>query len=190
MSNKGMMVVLSGPSGCGKDTVLSRLCEMEPRICGSVSATTRAPREGELEGVHYYYITKEEFERRIANDEFVEYVNYNGNYYGTLKCEIESAVENGKIIVLVIEVRGAANIISRFPDAVSVFLMPPSIGVLEQRLRSRGTESEETIRRRLAIAKDEMAKSRIYDHVVVNDDLDAAVKTVHDLLMLHLSENE
>lgn len=188
VTEKGKLVVLSGPSGCGKDTVLNRLCEMDRKFRPAVSATTRAPREGELEGVHYYFISKEEFERRIAEGDFVEYVQYNGNYYGTLKSEIDTAVNAGFIIVLVIEVQGAANIIAQFPDAESVFLMPPSMGVLEQRLRNRGTESEETILDRLDIAKKEMEKSRLYKHVVVNDDLDKTVRTVHDILTFYTSE--
>ena len=191
MSNenkKGKLVVLSGPSGCGKDTVLNCLCEMDERFCPSVSATTRAPRDGETDGVHYYFISKDEFERRIENGEFVEYVEYNRNYYGTLRSEIENAVNAGRIIVLVIEVQGAANIIAQVPDAESVFLMPPSMSVLEERLRNRGTESEETIRRRLEIAKEEMEKSRLYKHVVVNDELEKTVQTVHDILTLYTSE--
>lgn len=185
---KGKLVVLSGPSGCGKDTVLNCLCEMDGRFCPSVSATTRLPREGETEGVHYYFLSREEFERRIAAGEFVEYVEYNGNYYGTLRSEIDNAVAAGRIIVLVIEVCGAANIISQFPDAESVFLMPPSVSVLEERLRKRGTENEETIRRRMKIAKEEMEKSRLYKHVVVNDVLEDTVRTVHDILTLYTSE--
>lgn len=182
---KGVMVVLSGPSGCGKDTVLNRLTAMDSRIIPSVSATTRAPRSDETEGVSYYFITKDEFEQKIEDDEFIEYVQYNGNYYGTLKSEIDNAVENGKIIILVIEVKGAANIISKFPDAVSVFLMPPSADILEERLRNRGTDSEQTIKERLQIATCEMEKSRLYKHIVINDELDKAVNTIYDIINMY-----
>lgn len=182
---KGVMVVLSGPSGCGKDTVLNRLLQMDETIKPSVSATTRAPRKDETEGVSYYYISKEDFERKIENDEFIEYVCYDGNYYGTLRSEVSRVVDNGGVIVLVIEVKGAANIIARYPDAVSVFLMPPSKDILEERLRRRGTDDEETIRSRLQIAVDEMEKSRLYKHVVVNDDLDVAVQTVYDIIKMY-----
>ncbi|MBR1812008.1 MAG: guanylate kinase [Clostridia bacterium] len=184
-NRKGVMVVLSGPSGCGKDTVLNRLLEMNARICSSVSATTRAPRPGETDGVHYYFISKDDFEQRIENGDFIEYVQYNNHYYGTLKSEIDTAVAAGKIIVLVIEVKGAANIISKYPDAVSVFLMPPSVQILEERLRNRGTDSEENIKKRLSIAVDEMEKSRIYKHVVINDDIDTAVQTIYDIVTMY-----
>ena len=182
---KGVMVVLSGPSGCGKDTVLNRLLEMDSRIKPSVSATTRKPRSDEKEGESYYFLTKDAFEEKIENGDFIEYVQYDDNYYGTLKSEVEREINLGNVVVLVIEVKGAANIISKFPDALSIFLMPPSTGILEERLRHRGTDDEQTIRKRLAIAADEMEKSRIYKHVVVNDDLDKAVCTIYDIIKVY-----
>lgn len=183
--SKGVMVVLSGPSGCGKDTVLNRLIDMDSRIRPSISATTRKPRCDETEGINYYFLSKDTFERKIENGDFIEFVQYNGNYYGTLKSEIDNAVADGKIIILVIEVKGAANIISKFPDAVSVFLMPPSTEILEERLRNRGTDDEDTIKMRMQIAADEMEKSRIYKHVVINDNLDKAVNTIYDIINMY-----
>lgn len=184
-ANKGIMVVLSGPSGCGKDTVLNRLLQMDEKIKPSVSATTRAPRRDEVENVSYYYLTRDDFEKKIENGEFVEYVCYDGNYYGTLQSEVDRVMNNGDTVVLVIEVKGAANIIAKYPEALSIFLMPPSPDVLEERLRQRGTDDEETIRKRLQIAVDEMEKSRLYRHVVVNDNLDETVQTVYDLIKLY-----
>lgn len=187
---KGVMVVLSGPSGCGKDTVLNRLLEMDSRIKPSVSATTRKPRCDEIEGFSYYFLTKDVFEQKIEDGEFIEYVQYDNNYYGTLKTEVEREIRAGNVIVLVIEVKGAANIISKYPDALSIFLMPPSTTILEERLRNRGTDDENTIKKRLAIAADEMEKSRIYKHVVVNDDLDKAVSTIYDIIKVYASASQ
>ena len=186
--NKGVMVVLSGPSGCGKDTVLNRLLEMDKTIKPSVSATTRSPRRDEVEGESYYFLSKEDFEQKIEDGDFIEYVQYDNNYYGTLKSEVTRVTDNGGVIVLVIEVKGAANIIAKYPEAVSVFLMPPSKDILEERLRKRGTDDEDTIRKRLLIAADEMEKSRIYRHVVVNDDLDKTVSTVYDIIKMYAAD--
>ena len=181
-NKRGILVVLSGPSGCGKDTVMSALSKRDESICLSVSATTRPQREGETDGVDYYFLSTKQFESKIENDEFVEYVQYAEYYYGTLKSEIERIISGGKSVVLVIEVKGAANIISKYPDCLSVFLMPPSLAVLESRLRKRATEDNDTIERRMRIAEDEIEKSKQYKYVVVNDNLDTAIETVYNII--------
>ena len=178
----GRLFVLSGPSGCGKNTVYDGLCEINPDVVQTVSMTTRAPRENETDGKDYYFVTKEEFFKRIDNGEFLEYVNYGENYYGTLKCEINRLLEAGKTIVMVIEVCGALNIKKAFPDSTSIFLLPPSVEVLSERLRSRGQNSEEDIRIRLSIAMDEMKQKDNYDYCVINDDLKTCVDEINAII--------
>ena len=180
--NKGRLIVLSGPSGCGKNTVFEGLKAINPDIAHTVSVTTRAPRENEVHGVDYYYVSKEEFLRRIEADEFVEYVNYGENFYGTLKSVIERLISDGKIVIMVIEVRGAVNIKKAFPGALSIFLLPPSMEVLSERLRGRGTNSEEDVQLRLDIAKDEIGYKDLYDYNVINDDLDKCIEQVNAII--------
>ena len=166
---KGHLIVVSGPAGSGKGTVNAQLLTREDFVF-SVSATTRAPRPGEQDGVNYYYVSREEFERRIKAGEMLEYTEYCGNYYGTPRKEAEAVLESGRNLLLEIEVEGASNIKAKFPEAVLVMLLPPSHSVQEQRLRSRGTETEEKILLRLARAKEEIGYAERYDYVVYNHD--------------------
>ena len=167
--NKGIMIVLSGPAGCGKGTVRAHLLDTGDYTL-SVSATTRAPRPGEKHGVDYYYITKDEFISRIKAGEMLEYTEYCGNYYGTPKKEAEAVLKSGKNLLLEIEVEGARNVKAKFPDAVLVLLLPPTHAIQEQRLRARGTETEDVIQMRLERAKEEIKFAKCYDYVVYNYD--------------------
>lgn len=167
--NKGIMLVLSGPAGCGKGTVRAHLLNTGDYTL-SVSATTRAPRPGEVNGVDYYYISKDEFISRIKGGEMLEHTEYCGNYYGTPKKEAEAVLESGRNLLLEIEVEGARNVKAKFPDAVLVLLLPPTHAVQEKRLRSRGTETEDVIRMRLERAKEEIKFAKCYDYVVYNYD--------------------
>ncbi len=182
MSEKGLLVVFSGPSGAGKDTVLKRLMEKEPGIRLSVSATTRAPREGETDGKDYHFLTRAHFDELVANDKMLEHAEYCGNCYGTPSEPIEKWQAEGCDVILEIEVQGGAQIKAKRPDCVSIFVLPPSLEVLENRLRRRGTESEEAIQKRLGAAKAEIAKAVLYDYIIVNDDLETAVDEMAGLL--------
>ena len=182
MSEKGLLVVFSGPSGAGKDTVLKRLMEKEPGIRLSVSATTRAPREGETDGKDYHFLTRAHFDELVANDKMLEHAEYCGNCYGTPSDPIEKWQAEGCDVILEIEVQGGAQIKAKRPDCVSIFVLPPSLEVLENRLRRRGTESEEAIQKRLGAAKAEIAKALLYDYIIVNDDLETAVDEMAGLL--------
>lgn len=174
--NKGLLIVVSAPAGSGKDTILECAFKSCNNLNYSVSATTRAARPGEEEGVHYFFKTREEFARLIENNQLLEYTEYAGNLYGTPREYIPKMLEAGKNVVLKIEVEGAANIKKLFPDCVSVFILPPSFAELERRLRKRGTETEETIKKRVGIAKIEMSFVKNYDYVIINENLDDAVK--------------
>ena len=166
---KGLLVVVSGPAGSGKGTVNAHLIGSGDFVY-SVSATTRAPRPGECDGVNYYFISRENFEKRIADGAMLEYTEYCGNYYGTPKKEALDVLEAGKNLILEIEVEGAMNVKREFPDAILIMLLPPSFSVQEQRLRGRGTETEEKICARLERAKDEVRLLPNYDYVVYNED--------------------
>ena len=176
------LLVISGPSGAGKDTVVAHLRTKHPEIEISVSATTRPMREGEAEGVNYYYISQQAFEQKIAEGEMLEYANYCGNYYGTPKSEVDEHIENSTTVVLVIEVQGAGNIKKMYPQCTTVFVCPPSLAELESRLRGRGTESEESIARRMQRAQEEMEMASQYDFQVTNDDIDACAQRIYDIL--------
>ncbi len=167
--SKGLMIVISGPAGSGKGTVNAHLLATGDFVY-SVSATTRAPREGEVDGVNYHYITKEEFLTRIESGDMLEYTEYCGNFYGTPKKEAEEVLASGKNLILEIEVEGARNVKERYPDAVLILLLPPSFAIQEQRLRGRGTETEEKILERLARTKEELTFADSYDYVVYNHD--------------------
>ena len=189
MMEKGLLIVISGPAGSGKGTVNNLLLE-SPQYAYSVSATTRAPRPGEVDGVNYHFITKEDFEERIARGEMLEYTSYCGNYYGTPLKEAEEVLRSGKNLILEIEVEGAMNVKRRYPDAVLVLLLPPSYSVQEARLRGRGTETEEKILLRLARAKEEVALADSYDYVVYNYDDKADEAAAHILSISIIPKQE
>lgn len=176
--NKGALFVLSAPSGCGKDTVLSLLKERDCNVKQSISVTTRKIRDGETDGVDYYFTDVADFEKKIQEDYFLEYVKYGENYYGTPKKKIEELVESGYNVFLKIEVEGAGNVRKFFPECISIFIVPPSFDALEARLKGRGTETEETLNRRLGIAREELLRAKEYDYIVVNDKLDDCVNDV------------
>lgn len=167
--NKGVLVIVSGPSGCGKGTVLKYVMETGD-YCYSVSATTRAPREGEIHGKEYFFVSREEFEGYINEGKVIEHTIYCDNYYGTPKAFVEEKLNSGVNVILEIETEGAANIKALMPDSLSVFVAPPSMALLEERLRGRGTEDNATVEKRLARAREEMALASAYDVVIVNEE--------------------
>jgi guanylate kinase len=173
---KNVLVVISAPSGAGKTTLCQKLLgELEKELVLSISSTTRPPRGQERDGVEYYFLSVDQFKHGIAQGEFAEWALVHGNYYGTAKKTIESAFARGKSVLLDIDVQGADLLKKAFPDrTVRIFIAPPDMQVLEQRLRSRGTDPEETIQKRMKNAREEMLKSHEFDHVVVNDDFDRA----------------
>ena len=172
--NKGRLIVFSAPSGCGKGTMLEQILKKED-FCVSVSATTRSPREGEQDGVNYYFISKDEFIQRIGEGKFLEYAEYCGNFYGTPMDKVNEMLEKGKNVILEIEVQGAVKVMQKRPDALSVFIAPPSINELRRRLHKRGTETDEVIEQRIAQASNEVALAAKYDYIIVNDALEDAV---------------
>ena len=175
--SKGKLVVISGTSGVGKGTVLGIMMERRKDLVFSVSATTRAPRPGEVDGVHYYFITKERFEEMIAGGEFLEYDAHMANYYGTPRAQAEEKMERGSVL-LDIDPKGAQQVKAAAPEAVLVFIMPPSMEELERRLRGRGDTPEEQIALRMERAVWEMEQRHWYDHVVVNDDADRCAEEI------------
>ena len=182
MENKGIVFVVSGPSGAGKGTICNKLKEENESIFLSVSATTRQKREGETEGVNYYYYSKEQFLSMAENGEFIEYAEYCGNYYGTPKKYVNEAIDQGRDVILEIDVQGGAKIRETIPNGVYIFVVPPSYENLRERLIGRGTEDEQKIKSRLCRAKDEFAYIGDYDYILVNDDLDDAVKSFYTIL--------
>lgn len=181
--NKGLLVVLSGPSGSGKDTVLKSVLEkMDGSAFLSVSMTTRSMRPGEKEGIDYFFVSREQFQKNIEDDLMLEYAKYGSNYYGTPIGPVKNVLNAGKVVFLNIEVQGGANIRRLMPEAVQIFIAPPSREELERRLRNRGTEDEAGICERLRIAEDEMKRSDEYDYVVINDSLDDAVEEVISII--------
>lgn len=173
-NKKGLLIVLSGPAGCGKGTLVGEMLK-RGGCAVSVSATTRKPRPGEIDHVHYHFLTREEFERRISENALLEYAEYVGNYYGTPRAEVEAMRESGKHVILEIEVQGAFQIKARCPEAILVFTIPPSITELRRRLHKRGTETDEVIEQRIARAKEELVLAAKYDYIVLNDALEDAV---------------
>lgn len=179
---KGDLYVFTGPSGAGKGTVLRELMKRVPQLFLSVSATTRDPREGEKDGVHYYFLTKPEFERRVAENAFLEHACYVSNYYGTLEAPVNERLAAGFDVILEIEVQGAMQVHEKRPDAVMVFLAPPSLEELAARLRGRGTETEEKVLERLETARGELEYQDRFDHIVLNDTVENAVARLADII--------
>ena len=179
---RGKLLILSGPSGVGKSTVLKALFAQRDNLYFSVSATTRAPRPGEEDGVHYHFLTMETFREWIDADEFLEYAEFVGNAYGTPKRYVDEALDQGKDVILDIEVQGAEQVCSKRPDTVTVFIAPPSWEELERRLTARGTDSAEKIQQRLMRAKEEVLKANKYNYFVINDTVDHAVDELNAII--------
>lgn len=175
------LVVISGPSGCGKDTVVKHILKTDSRFVLSVSATTRPKRPYETDGEDYIFLSTQEFIGKIAGGEFLEHTLYCDNYYGTLKSQIEQKVGEGKIVVLVIEVEGAANVKKVYPDALTIFVAPPSLEELERRLRSRGTEDDGKIKQRLFKASEELGFKSSYDYIVENNYVEQCARSIIDI---------
>jgi guanylate kinase len=173
--------VITGPSGVGKGTVIRELRKRHPDLGLSVSATTREPRAGEVDGEHYHFLSSEEFDRRVAAGDFVEHASYSGNQYGTLRSELEQNAAQGGV-VLEIELQGARQVRESMPDALQIFIAPPSPEDLRERLVGRGTDSDEAIERRLNVAEEELAAQHEFAHVVVNDDVERAVDELDGLI--------
>ena len=181
-NNSGLLVVFSGPSGVGKDSLLQRLLEVNPQIRLSVSATTRSPRGEEQHGKDYFFLSKEEFQEMIDQDGMLEYALYCENYYGTPRQPVEEGIKQGQDVILEIEVQGGAQVRQQNPASVSIFVWPPSMKVLSQRLHKRGTDSEEGIQKRLQKAREEIRRADQYDYVVMNDDLEECVQEICEIL--------
>jgi guanylate kinase len=180
---KGILIVLSGPSGVGKGTVCKALRQCSPDLIYSVSATTRAPREGEVDGVNYFFKTREQFQQLIQDNQMLEWAEYVGNYYGTPRKFVEETLNAGKDIILEIEVQGALKVKQTFPQGVYIFLLPPSMDELESRIVGRGTESEETIRSRMSVAMDEIRLMEHYDYAIVNDHVEHACSRIQSIIV-------
>lgn len=182
LKNKGVLAVVSGPSGVGKGTVCAKLVEKYEGCFLSVSATSRLPRGTEQDGVHYYFKTREEFEKMIENDELLEHAQYVDKYYGTPKKPCMEHIEKGENVILEIEIQGGMKVKEKAPDTVMIFVVPPSMEELEKRLRGRGTESEEVILQRLARAKEELLCMKDYDYIVVNNSVEEAAEQIRSIL--------
>ncbi len=172
----GLLIVVSGPAGVGKGTVVSLVRQRDKNVIFSVSATSRSPRPGENDGVNYFYVTRDRFEEMIRGNELLEWVEYCGNYYGTPRAYVENELEKGRIVLLEIDVEGAANIKRQFPECISVFIMPPTLQELRSRITKRGTEPPEVIEKRLQRAENEMKLSVDYDYVIVNHTVEEAAE--------------
>ncbi|SHN73068.1 guanylate kinase [Desulfitobacterium chlororespirans] len=181
--NHGLLIVLSGPSGAGKGTLCQELLRQMPQVKYSVSATTRQPRPGEVDGLHYYFRSREEFQTMIEQDQLLEWAEFCGNYYGTPQFAVEQALQAGNDVILEIEIQGALQVKQRFPQGVFIFVVPPSMDELSQRIHKRGTESEEVIQKRLQTAARELEYVSEYDYVVVNDEIPLAVDKLKSILL-------
>lgn len=184
VGSPGQLTVLTGPSGVGKGTLVKALLKRHPELWLSVSATTRAPREGELDGVHYFFLSEEDFAQQVKGDGFLEWATFAGNCYGTPRAAVEQRLAEGQPVLLEIEVEGARQVRRSFPVGLQIFVAPPSFEELERRIRGRGTEAEEAIQRRLARAREELAAAPEFDAVLVNGDLEAAGHELETLMGL------
>jgi guanylate kinase len=190
MMSKGLLIVLSGPSGVGKGTVCTALRSSNSEIVYSVSATTRQPRDGEVEGINYFYKSHNQFREMIAHDELLEWAEYVGNYYGTPRSFVNETIHSGNDIILEIEVQGALQVKERFPQGVFIFLLPPSLEELKSRITNRGTESEETIRDRMDVAIEELKLLEHYDYAVVNDKISSACSNIQAIITAEHSKRD
>jgi guanylate kinase len=179
---RGLLIVISGPSGVGKDTLIRRLLELDHNLVYSVSGTTRPPRPGEKPGENYTFLTRDQFERLIASGSFLEHATYNGNLYGTFHERVEGERDKGRDVVLKIDVQGAEQVRRLIPDAIFIFVVAPSEHELERRQQERGSESAQDMAARRRIGEDEIRYAALYDHVVTNDDVDRAVDEILDLV--------
>ena len=179
MNNK--LYVISGSSGVGKGTVLKGFLDKNPEFTLSISCTTRIPRPGEVDGVNYFFVSKEEFQKSIDEDKFLEYAQFAGNFYGTKKRYIKECLEQGKNVILEIDTKGALQVKKRMPEAVLIFICPPSFEELEKRLRGRHTEDEETIQRRLSEARAELERAENFDYKIINDSVENAIKSIEKI---------
>jgi guanylate kinase len=184
---RGKLFVVTGPSGVGKGTLIGELLRDVPGLELSISATTRRPRPGERDGIDYHFLSEEEFDRRLAGDEFMEHAAYSGHRYGTLLSEVEPRLERGAGVVLEIEVQGARHVRRRVPDAVLVFVAPPTPGSLRERLEGRGTDAAEQIDRRLQVAQEELAAQDEFSHVIVNDRVERAAGELADFVRAQMA---
>ncbi len=182
LNERGLLVILSGPSGAGKDTVLKKLLEKDINIKLSVSATTRAPREQEKNGEDYYFLSKAEFVQLISKNEILEHAEYCGNYYGTPTAQVNEWLNKGKDVILEIEVNGAQQIRKKRPDAISIFILPPSMRALEERLKCRGTETSEFVCKRLEIARKEVKSASEYDYIVINETVEQCAEDIRKVI--------
>lgn len=182
MTDNGVLIIFSGPSGSGKGTVLKQFLAKNDDARLSVSMTTRSKRDGEIDGTHYYFVTRDYFEKKIADNKMLEYAEYAGNLYGTPKDPVDEMLKSGKAVILEIEVQGAEKIRRLYPEAISIFLMPPSVGELESRLRGRNSEDEETVNHRMVIAREEIRRASEYEYVVINDTVDNAVAGIETII--------
>ncbi|GIP25279.1 guanylate kinase [Paenibacillus sp. J23TS9] len=180
---KGILFILSGPSGVGKGTVCTALRGKIPELVYSVSATTRSPRLGEEDGVNYFFKTRDQFLNMMQNDQLLEHAEYVGNYYGTPRDFVEKTLLSGNDIILEIEVQGALQVKEKFPEGVFIFLLPPSLDELKDRIRGRGTENQATIDHRMSVAVDEINLMEHYDYAVVNDQIDSACKRIESIIV-------
>ncbi|WP_413176158.1 guanylate kinase [Anabaena azotica] len=178
----GKLIVLTGPSGVGKGTLMQKLLQRHPELYYSVSVTTRSPRTGEVNGKNYYFISRSKFEQLVAQGEFLEWAEFAGNYYGTPRAAVIDHIQSGKLVVLEIELEGARQIRASFPSALSIFILPPSFSELEKRIRGRGQDSDEAIARRLHRAQEEIKAADEFDIQIVNDDFEAALNEIETVL--------
>tara|TARA_B100000965_G_scaffold231799_1_gene194106 strand:- start:64 stop:618 length:555 start_codon:yes stop_codon:yes gene_type:complete len=184
MYNLGNLTVLTGPSGVGKGTIVRKILDNHTDVWLSISATTRQPRSGEIDGQHYYFLEKKAFQETIDKEGFLEWASFSNNFYGTPKKIVKEKIQEGINVLLEIELEGARQIRKTFPDALQIFLAPPDLSELEKRIRGRGTESEESIRDRLAIANKEIIAAKEFDAVVINEDINKAFREIEGLMDL------